>query len=146
MALAADDAADRVEQLIALTERLTERLTAETAAFEARKPHEAAAGAEETARLANLYRHESARVKADRALIEGAPKPRLAQLATATRAFDAILIRHSRALEAAKTLTEGLVRTIAAEVAAQRAPAAGYGANARATAGDASAVTLNRKA
>ena len=56
MAIAAQDAADRVEQLIILTERLTELIALEAAAFEARRPHEAAKYIEETARLANIYR------------------------------------------------------------------------------------------
>ena len=146
MALSATDAADRVEQLLTLTERLTERLSVEMAAFERGRPQDAVGTLEDTARLANLYRHESVRVKADPGLIKGAPAPLRHRLIEATRAFDAILVRHARAVEAARTITEGIVRTIASEVAAQRAPAAGYGANARANAGDASAVTLNRRA
>jgi hypothetical protein len=146
MALSAADATDRVEQLIALTERLTERIAAELAAFEARRPQDAAAGQDETHKLANLYRHESMRVKADPSLLAGAPAELRRRLVRATETFDSVLARHSRALEAAKTITEGLVQTIAREVAAARAPAAGYGAGGRATNGDASAVTLNRKA
>jgi hypothetical protein len=146
MALNASDPADRVEQLIVVTERLTERLSAEAAAFEARRPHEAAAGLEETARLANLYRHESARVKADRSLVAAAPEALRSRLIRVTGDFESMLSRHARALEAAKIITEGLVRTIAAEVAAQRAPAAGYGADARAGAGDVTSITLNRRA
>ena len=57
MSITANDAADRVEQLIALTRRLTDLLAEEARAFEARRPHEVAARAEETGRLANIYRH-----------------------------------------------------------------------------------------
>ena len=48
------DADDRVDQLIALTQRLTERLAEETRAFENRRPQDAVPGLEETQRLANL--------------------------------------------------------------------------------------------
>ena len=48
MALAANDADDRVQQLLVLTDRLTDLLAAETRAFEARRPQDAAATSEET--------------------------------------------------------------------------------------------------
>jgi hypothetical protein len=146
MALSAADPADRVEQLIALTETLSARLAAEAAAFEARRALEAAPELEETARLANLYRHECTRIRLDPSLIAEAPKAARERLATATQAFEAVMSRHARGLEAARTLTEGLVQTIAREVASRRAPGAGYGAGGAATAGDATAVTLNRRA
>ena len=49
-------------------------------------------------------------------------------------------------LEAAKTVTEGLVRAIAEEVASKRASGAGYGPGATATAADTRAITLNQRA
>lgn len=146
MSLAAADAADRVQQLITLTEQLTERLAGEAALFEARRPQDAAAGLEETGRLANLYRHESMRIKAAPALVAGAPQAARERLMRVTREFEAMLERHAHALAAAKTVTEGLVQTVAREVASARAAGAGYGPGARATAGDTRAVTLNRKA
>src|SRR5690606_8645322 len=91
MSLSADDAADRVSQITALTERLTERLTVEAAAFEARRPQDAAKGMTETQDLANVYRRESAKVKADPSLIEAAPAAARAALLKATEAFEAIL-------------------------------------------------------
>jgi len=145
MALFADDAEDRVSQLIALTERLTERLAQETRAFENRRPQDVLPGLEETQKLANLYRHESARVKADRSLIEAADLKQRIALMQATEAFEAVLARHARAVEAARTVSEGIVRAIAAEVAEVRSPG-GYGSAGQAQSGDARAVTLNRKA
>ncbi|MDO1559708.1 flagellar basal-body protein FlbY [Brevundimonas sp. 2R-24] len=145
MALAAHDAADRARQLTTVAELLTERLTVEAAAFEARRPQDVAAGVAETQRLANLYRHEAVRIKTDPALIEPAPLADKAALAEVVKRLDQVLRRHARALEAAKTLTEGLVHAIASEVAQGRAPSA-YGAQGVAAAGDARAVTLNRQA
>ncbi|MFZ5718190.1 MAG: flagellar basal body protein [Pseudomonadota bacterium] len=147
MALAASDATDRVEQLIILTERLTELMAAQCQAFEQRRPQDAAALLEETSRLANLYRHESARVRADPALVEGAPLAARTKLVRATEGFDAVLARHGRAIEAARTITEGLVKCIADEVAKQRQQASVYGSGGvQQGPAAATAITLNKRA
>jgi hypothetical protein len=150
MALAAENAADRVDQLVLLTERLTELVAAQAQAFEQGRPQDAAGSIEETSKLANLYRHESAKVRANPQLIAGAPLAARTRLTRATEAFDAVLARQARALNAAKTVTEGLVRAIAEEVAAQRGRAApeGYGSKGQRTAkpADGSAITLNKRA
>ena len=150
MALAAENAADRVDQLIILTERLTELLAAQALAFEQHRPQDAAARIEETSKLANLYRHESVKIRANPELLAGAPAAERTRLTRATEAFDAVLARQSRALEAAKIVTEGLVKAIAEEVAVQRQKGApeGYGPSGARTAkpADGSAITLNRRA
>jgi hypothetical protein len=146
MALDAPDPAGRVLQLITLTERLTALIAEQVKAFEARRPHDAALNAEETGRLANLYRHESMRVQAQPKLLAGAPVELHRRLITSTRAFDAVLARHGRAVEAAKTITEGLVRAIAEEIARQRGAVAGYGPKAMQAMRPATSLTLNRRA
>jgi len=148
MALNALDANDRVEQLIILTERLTDLIARQSSAFEARRPHEAAPYVEEVAKLANLYRHESARVRANVALVSGAPVAARERLVRATEAFDAVLARQGRAVTAAKTVTEGLVRAIAEEVAVQRPQAVGYGPGVQGAAyrQSGTAITLNQRA
>jgi hypothetical protein len=145
MSVLAGDATQRVEQLIVLTERLTKFLKMELKAFEARRPQDAAANSAETQRLANVYRHESARIRADPSLIADAPPALHRRLMEATKVFDDVLGRHGRALYAAKTITEGLVRAIAEEVAGQRRRVAAYGPEARQYKADASAITLNRR-
>lgn len=147
MALAAHDAADRVDQLIILTERLTALLAEECQAFENRRPQDIAGQVEETQRLANLYRHESTRVRANPALVAAAPLAQRQRLMRATEAFDAVLARHGRALQAAKTVTEGLVRAVGEEVANQRTSATAYGPGATQTSTTAAtAITLNKRA
>ena len=123
MAIAATDAQDRVEQLVMLTDRLTELVAQSAQAFEEGRPHHAAAQLEETTRLANLYRHESARVRADPTLVASAPLAQRARLVRATEAFDAVLARQGRAIEAARTITEGLVKAIADAGETARGPA-----------------------
>jgi len=147
MAIAASDAADRVEQLVILTERLTELIANQCQAFEQRRPQDAAAMLEETSRLANLYRHESARVRADPRMVESAPLEARTRLVRATEGFDAVLARQGRAIEAARTVTEGLVKCIAEEVASQRSQASVYGSSGVQSAGPtATAITLNKRA
>ena len=141
MALHADDAADRVDQLITLTERLTGLMQADLTELEARRP--SLARAEELGRLANVYRHESARVRRDPALIAGAPAPDRARLRIATERFDATLARHLRAVEAARTISEGLVRAIAEEMVRSRPAASGYGP--RPSKADSPALAYNRQ-
>jgi len=138
---------ERVEQLILLTERLTELVAQSAQAFEARRPQDAAGLVGETGRLANLYRHESTRIRGNPSVIAGVSLAQRTRLVRATEAFDAVLARQARAVGAAKTVTEGLVRTIAEEVATRRQKGASYGADAiTAATPAATAITLNRRA
>lgn len=147
MAIAATDAQDRVEQLTLLTERLTELIALEAQAYEERRPQDAAAQQDETARLANVYRHESARIRNNPRLVAEAPLALRTRLVRATEAFDAVLARQGRALEAAKIITEGLVRAIAEEVADKRTTGAGYRrGGAASAAASATSITLNKRA
>jgi hypothetical protein len=140
------NASARVRQLTDLTKRLTTRLSAESEAFDARRPQDVAASLSETQDLANLYRRESAQLKAQPASVAPAPAADREALVRATQAFEAVLTRHARAVEAARIISEGLVRTIAAEVAGQRGSPSAYGASGRANAGDSRAVAFNRQA
>ncbi|HEX8569914.1 MAG TPA: flagellar basal body protein [Caulobacteraceae bacterium] len=146
MAISAESPTDRVEQLIALTERLTDLLAAETRAYEAHRPHEAAAAAQETVRMANVYRHESLRVKKDTSLLAEAPEALRTRLLEATRTFEATLARHAAAVGAALTVTEGIVRAVAEEVAASRKSAAGYGRAGKAAPAASAPLALNKRA
>jgi hypothetical protein len=128
MALHAHDAADRVDQLVTLTERLIGLMVQDTAELEAHRP--SLARSEELGRLANVYRHESARVRRDPSLIASAPAVDRARLRAATEAFEAALTRHAGVVEAARAISEGLVRAIAEEIEASAPAAAGYGPRA----------------
>lgn len=142
----ADLAKARVRQLIDLTRRLSDRLSAETQAFEERRPRDIAEGLAATQELANLYRRDSGHVKADPALLADAPLADRKELIDVTRAFEAILARHARAVDAARVISEKLVRTIAHEITAARTPASAYAADGRAAQGDGRAVAFNRTA
>lgn len=147
MAIAAADATDRVEQMIILTDRLTDLIAQQASHFESRRTGEAAAMQEEVSRLANLYRHESMRVRADPGLVASAPADARERLVRATEAFDSVLARQGRAIDAARTVSEGLVKAIAEEVAAQRTQTSVYGAaGTQTSAATATAITLNKRA
>jgi uncharacterized protein YpbB len=140
------NATARVRQLIDLTNRLTARLSEESKVFESHRPQDAATALAGTQDLANTYRRESAQLKADPASVAAASVADKTALIQATRAFEAVLTRHAHSVEAARIVSEGLVRTIAAEVAGQRGSPSAYGASGRANAADGRAVAFNRQA
>jgi len=147
MALIADDAADRVEQMILLTERLAKLVADETARIEAREPTAPAELVEEKERLANAYRLELARIKDDPTLVSAAPKPRLDQLLRNTGRLQETLADHEIALGAVKFVAEGLVQAMAEEISRQRTQARPYGADGvHAGASAPEPVTINRTA
>lgn len=146
--MAPSETDQRVAELIALTERLTSLIAEQARCFEARRPQDAARYLEEIGRLANTYRHESARIRGNPAVLQALAPMRRQQLYRVTEAFDAVLARQARAVTAAKFVTEGLVKAIAEEVAAQRQSAATYGAGGTTAAppAAATAITLNQRA
>lgn len=139
-------ASARVRQLIDLTQTLTRRLSDELVAFEAQRPQDVAEGLAQTQELANRYRRESAQLKADPSGLAHAPVADRIALIRATEAFEAILGRHARAVEAARVISEGLVKTLAAEIRSQRGVPNAYGATGQATPTDGSAVAFSRSA
>ncbi len=141
---------ERVEAMLALTEQLTGMLVLDCKAFEAHRPQDVAERSAETARLANLYRHESARIRQDVGSVAAAAPALRKRLVQSAEALDSVLARHGRALHAAKTVSEGLVHAIAREVATQRGGhGGGYGPGGGSVApspGAATSITLNRRA
>lgn len=140
------EAAVHVRRLIGLTDALSDRLETETRAFVERRPQDIVDGLTKTQDMANLYRRETAQLKATPALAASAPVADRQTLIRATQRFEAVLARHATAVQAARVVSEGVVQAIAAEVAASRASGAGYGASGRAAASDGTAITLNRSA
>lgn len=132
--------------LIDLTRTLISRLAAETRAFRDRRPGDVVSSLEKTQDLTNQYRRETAQLKANPTLLESAPASLRMALVEATQTFNAVLATHATTVEAAKTISEGIVKVIANEVAVSRAMGTGYGTKGQPTAGDGRAVTLNRMA
>lgn len=145
MALLADDAADRAEQLLLLTRRLTDLVDAESVELAAGRPPPGVDG-DELRRLANAYRLEMARIREDRTLIAGAPLPLRRSLQSETSALQRRLDGYLLALTAAREITEGLVRVVAEEVQRARAGPAGYGAQGAYAEAAPVPVALDRRA
>lgn len=146
MALIADDARDRAEQLLLVTDRLIGLAAEETRRIEARQPPVDGAEADEKNRLANAYRLELARIRQDTALIAAAPPELLQRLRKRTEALNSALARHELALNAVKMVAEGLVQAMAEEVVRQRGGANYDARGASSTSASPSAALVDRSA
>lgn len=126
MALIADDAKHRVEQLLLMTERLGALAAADTRRIQARQALLDGPEADEKNRLANAYRLELARIKQEPSLIQDAPPELLVRLRESTVTLHETLAAHELALNAVKLISEGLVHAMAEEVVRQRGAGANY--------------------
>ena len=147
MALSAQNPQDRAEQLLSLTERLTMLILKETEALNERRLNASSTDWQEKETLAHAYRVELARISKDPSLMEGITPEVKTQLQTATKAFHELLDQHAVALGAMKTLSEGLVQTVAEEVRRVKAGPQGYGAAGQVSnAATPSGIAVNAKA
>ena len=121
------DAADRAEQLLAMNRRLDALVSAEIDAIRAKRLDGGSADWDEKERLAHAWRLEVAHIKANPAALTGIGDVLKAQLREAAATLEEQLEIHARALGAMKTVTEGLVRSIASEIASARSAPAAYG-------------------
>lgn len=120
----------RVRDLLGLTRRLAELIGRETDLMAARRTAEAGAVLEEKALAAAAYAREMKEIARDPGLIARAPKPLLADLKRAAAALREVLKTQERRIAQLRRVSEGLIKAIADDVAARRAPAAGYTAAA----------------
>jgi len=127
MPLHAHDPADRVEQLILLTERLSKIIDQETTILETRRPRELEPLKEEKTKLAALYAQEIRAIAADRSLVSGVAPALTDRLKTFTKAFEEKAAKQKAALERARRLTEGAIKALADDVAKRSRPFEGYG-------------------
>lgn len=146
MAIAADTAADRVEQLITLTIRLTGLIRTEIAHLNARDFDAAEAVRAEAAPLVSAHRHEAAAIAQDPDRVAGAPADRRNHLAQLTEIMHVALGEHAEVVAALRAVTEGLIHAVAQHVADTRKEAAGYRPGAAAPAAASQAITLNKTA
>ncbi len=147
MALAAENPTDRVEQLIILTERLTEIILREIGILRDRRPRDLKELEADKTKLARVYAQEMAMVNKQRSLIEGVKDELMLALKKATAAFREALTEHNVILSSAKRITEDMVKSIADEITAKRRPAVTYGKAATLQKGGSSrpvALTFNQ--
>jgi hypothetical protein len=140
---------DRAEQLLAMTQRLISLVSEEVEAVKVRKLDASGANWEEKERLVHAWRLEVSRIKADPSQLAGIGAERKEALRAASRELEAQLEAHAMALGAARVVTEGLVRSIAQEIAAARSAPQGYGRAGIVTPGqrrEASGLAVDAKA
>jgi len=140
---------ERAEQLETMTRRLIGLVAAEAEAVRSHRLSAANEGWDEKERLVHAWRIEVSRIKADPSLLTGLSPARKDSLRTASRELETALTAHAQSLAASKAVTEGLVRSIAEELAAVRSAPAGYGRTGGVTAGsirEASGLAVNAKA
>ena len=128
MALAATTPHDRADQLLNVTERLTELVRAEIAALKEGRLDASSQDWNEKEKLAHAYRLEMTQIKREPSLLAGVPKEQVQRLMKSVEVFQQVLDHHAQSIVGMKDVTEGLVRAISEEVAAARAAPAGYGA------------------
>ena len=121
------DSVDRATQLLAMTQRLFTLMGEEVEAVKTRKLQGPSAEWDEKERLVHAWRIEVSKVKAEPGLLAGIPNDLKLSLRDAAKALEDGLEAHANALMATKTVTEGLVRSIAAEIASSRSAPAAYG-------------------
>ncbi|MBL1430133.1 MAG: hypothetical protein COA60_001190 [Robiginitomaculum sp.] len=148
MALVANDANDRAIQMISLSERLTGLLQQETDLFLARTPQKAANFAKEKNSLARIYRNEINRIRDNSELLSGVDEHLKADLRAVTITFNQALAENNKANAVIRTITEGMVKSVATEIAQTRAAKSGYGADGsnNSNAATMSAITLDQRA
>jgi len=118
---------ERAEEVLAMTRRLIALVRSEIEALKARKLDGANADWDEKERLAHAWRIEVSHIKANPAALEGISEDRKAALRQAAQDLQDSLEAHACSLSAMKQVTEGLVRSIASEIASQRSAPAAYG-------------------
>lgn len=121
------DSVDRATQLLAMTQRLVSLVEAEIEALRTRKLQGPSTEWDEKERLVHAWRIEVSKIKAEPTLLAGIPADLKTSLRNAAQALEDGLEAHANALMATKSVTEGLVRSIAAEIASSRSAPAAYG-------------------
>lgn len=144
--LAATTPLERAHGLLRLTRRLTELLDEETRHFEARRPQDAVPLQTEKMQLANIYRRETLLAAKDSSRLSGVDDVLKAELRDATERFEAAVRTNGAAVEAMKTLTEGIVKAIADAASRQKQAEGGYGPGAARQSARIGAMALNQSA
>ncbi len=115
---------DRAARLIAMTERLTKALKADIAALERGRPREMRSIEPDMQKLAAIFGRESAAFTL--AMSKTIPAATRARLMDTTKRFKDTLGRQTRMVTRIKTVSEGMIRAIADDVARRKNAARPY--------------------
>ncbi|MFQ5533271.1 MAG: hypothetical protein ACE5EM_00420 [Sphingomonadales bacterium] len=117
-------------RVLTLTERLTALITQESALLHERRAREITDFHAEKIRLSELYAREMETLRRNSSLIKTAPPAEMARFKQLTALFREALAENKRIVQALKSVTEGMIRSIADEVTRRNNPVNGYGGDA----------------
>jgi hypothetical protein len=132
MSIAANTPDERAQQMIDLTRRLTQQIQYDIDSLEAMKPQNLHETIEQTKSISSLYSIETARIKANPALLKGASQSLKAKLILETEEFQSLMQKYQSTVEAASLISEGLMGHWVKNLRTQAPQAAGYGATGQA--------------
>lgn len=137
-----------VERMLSVASELTDVIVRETGFLEARDALKAADLQPRKTALANEYAMDVRAIALNHGLIDRVPAGKVAQLKTAMTGLDEALRTNGLILAAAKSVSERLLKSIAATVNESRTPTLGYGRNAaisRPARGQGSAIAIDAR-
>ena len=114
------------EALARLIARLSDILEQENKLLHENNPDGFKATLNEKTRLIAIYNQQMSLVKKNPDAFKAFPKADIDHLKQTSEIFYGILDRHFRKLSTARTVTEGLVKSVADEVAKKKAPPSAY--------------------
>jgi hypothetical protein len=129
----AGEAAQAIETLSAIMDRLIATVEDETEHMRAGRLHDALALEETKSELARSYTAESGRLKAAEATVARALPEAVKDLRQRHERFQALLQTNLTVVATAHAVSEGIIRGVSGELAKKRAPST-YGASGRANA------------
>jgi len=117
-------------ELLKVIMRLREILEEENILLAQNKPEAFSENLGEKTRLVGQYNQQMVLIKNNPEQYRTFPKSEIDLLKVASEAFYQVLDAHFRKLSTVKTVTEGLVKSVADEVVKKKSPKKGYTANA----------------
>ena len=133
----------KLEQLLAMSNRIGNAIAADIAALESGKFNALATADPEIEKLCALYGREVTALKASGG-IKNAPGTLLAAMKQSGARLNGLLRRHALLLGAMRNAAEGIVHAVAEEVEKTRASRAPYGAKPKSARGTPAAIVYNR--
>ncbi len=118
------------EALSRMISRLSDVLAQENKLLDENKPESFKATLSEKTRLIAVYNQQMTLIKKNPDAYKSCPREEIDHLKEVSSKFYGILDSHFRKLSTARTVTEGLVKAVADEVAKKKAPPSGYTARA----------------
>jgi len=112
------DAATKLERILAMSERLAQAIDGDIAALESARPGEMKTIEPETQRLSVLYERELSGLSAHDA--SSMPGELRARCASAGKRLSECLLRQQRLLKRMRHISEGMIRSVAEELARQQ--------------------------